>query len=411
MNLNDIIISNRYKKGGMNVNIKKLGAYMIAATMSVLSLSGCGQAASPSPGNTNTGNSAADTIKIGGSFALTGAVSIYGIAASNGAKLAIEEYNAKGGVLGKQVQFILEDNKGEQVDAANSFRKLVDNNNVVAFIGSDISSTTETIANIAAERNIPMITPTGTRLGITAIGNNVFRACYIDPAQGALLAQFAKEDLNATNVAVMVNSEVDYSVGIAETFTEDFEAMGGKVAVTVNYGDSDIDFKPILMNVKNANPDVVVVPDYYENIALIAAQAKEIGLNVPLIGGDGWDGVTTQVANNPEVVEGNFFINHYTPEDNRALVKDFIENYTAKYNEEPNAFAALGYDAALILLEAIESAGTTDSDAVITAMANTSLECVTGQVTFNEERNPIKSVSVIRIKNGQNTLFKQLDPQ
>lgn len=404
MNLNDIIISNRYDKGGVTVNIKKLGIFIVAGAISVLSLSGCTQG--------NSGTSAdADTIKIGGSFALTGSVAIYGVAASNGAKLAIEEYNANGGVLGKQVEFILEDNKGEQVDAANSFKKLVDNNKVVAFIGSDISSTTETIANIAAERNIPMITPTGTKAEITSIGENVFRACYIDPDQGALLAQFAKEDLNAQNVALMVNSEVDYSVGIAETFTQDFEQSGGSVVETVNYGDTDSDFKPILMNVKNANPDVVVIPDYYQKIALIAAQAKEIGLDVPLIGGDGWDGVTAQVQNNPEIVEGNYFINHYTPEDDRALVKDFITNYTAKYEEEPNAFAALGYDAAKILLEAIEAAGTTESDAVIEAMANTSLDCVTGMITFNELRNPVKSVSVIQIKEGKNTLFKTLDPQ
>lgn len=386
------------------MKFKKVYALVLAAMMGTMSLTGCSQ-------NTNAGNAAGDTIKIGGSFALTGEYAIYGIAANNGAKLAIEEYNANGGVLDKQIEWIVEDNKGSQVDAANAFKKLVDNNKVAAFIGSDISGTSETIANIAVEKGIPMITPTGTKLGITAIGENIFRACYVDPDQGKLLAQFATEDLSVKNAAIMVNSEVDYSVGIAEAFTEVFEASGGKVVTTVNYGQKDMDFKPILMNVKNANPDVIVIPDYYQKIALIAAQAKEIGIEAPLIGGDGWDGVTSQVANNPEVIENSYFINHYTPEDESPIVQDFIKNYKETYNEEANAFAALGYDAAKILIEAMKTAGTTESQAVIDAMKNTSLDCVTGHITFNELRNPIKSVSVIKIKEGKNTLFKKLDPK
>ncbi|MEF9958484.1 MAG: ABC transporter substrate-binding protein [Niameybacter sp.] len=377
---------------------KKIFAMGLAVMMTSMNFVGCQQA-----GGSN------DSIKVGASFDLTGSCAQYGIAASNGAKLAIEEYNAAGGVLEKQIEFILEDNKANQQDATNAFKKLVENDKVVAFIGSDISSTTETIAHLAAKKNIPMITPTGTKADITTIGNNIFRACYIDPAQGELLAKFATEDLNAKKVAVLINSESDYSSGIAEAFQELFEANGGEIVRVENYGNSDVDFKPILTNVKNADPEVIVIPDYYEMIANIATQAREIGIDATLIGGDGWDGVTEKTVNNPEVVEGSYFVNHYTVEDSSEMVQNFIQNYKAKYNEEPNAFAALGYDAARIMLEAIKTAGTIDATAVVTALQNTDLECVTGDITFDANRNPVKSVSVIAIQNGQNKLYKKLD--
>lgn len=377
---------------------RKLLAIALVAMMGTLSFVGCQKA-----------DASSDTIKIGVSFDLTGEAAQYGIATSNGVKLAIDEYNANGGVLGKQIEFILEDNKASQVDATNAFKKLVDNNKVIGFIGSDISSTTETIANLAAEKNIPMITPTGTKLGITTIGPNIFRACYVDPAQGELLAKFATEDLKAQTAAIMINSEQDYSTGIAEAFEAAFTAAGGTVVEKVNYGKNDVDFKPILANIKNANADVVVIPDYYETIATLITQAREIGITSTCIGGDGWDGVTEKTVNNPEVVEGSYFVNHYTVEDDAVIVQDFISNYKATYDAEPNAFAALGYDAAKILIEAIKTCESTEADAITAAMQNTSLDCVTGHITFDENRNPVKSVSVIEIKEGQNTLYKKLD--
>ena len=377
---------------------RKLLAVALVVMMGTLSFVGCQKA-----------DASSDTIKIGGSFDLTGEAAQYGIATSNGVKLAIDEYNANGGVLGKQIEFILEDNKASQVDATNAFKKLVDNNKVIGFIGSDISSTTETIANLAAEKNIPMITPTGTKLGITTIGPNIFRACYVDPAQGELLAKFAAEDLKAQTAAIMINSEQDYSTGIAEAFEAAFTAAGGTVVEKVNYGKNDVDFKPILANIKNANADVVVIPDYYETIATLITQAREIGITSTCIGGDGWDGVTEKTVNNPEVVEGSYFVNHYKVEDDAVIVQDFISNYKATYDAEPNAFAALGYDAAKILIEAIKTCESTEADAITAAMQNTSLDCVTGHITFDENRNPVKSVSVIEIKEGQNTLYKKLD--
>ena len=383
------------------MRIKKIVAMGTVCAMMIAMASGCG----------NASDHKADSLKIGGSFALTGDVAVYGKAASNGVKLAIEEYNAAGGVLGKQIEFILEDNKGSQVDASNAFKKLADKDQVVAFIGSDISSTTETIASIAKEKKIPMITPTGTNFKITSIGENIFRGCYVDPYQGEVLGQLASGDLKAKTAAIMVNSESDYSVGVAENFKKTFEAAGGKVVATVNYSSQDKDFKPILTNVKNFTPDVLVVPDYYTQIALIATQARELGITSTMIGPDGWDGALEQVPNNPEVLQNSYFINHYSPEDQSQITQDFIKNYKAKYNEAPNAFAALGYDSAKIMIEAIKSANATESEKITEAMKKTAIEGATGKITFDENRNPIKSVAVMEIKDGKYSLYKKLDPK
>ncbi|MGL4798122.1 MAG: ABC transporter substrate-binding protein [Cellulosilyticaceae bacterium] len=378
------------------MKMKKMFAIGMAIAMGTMSLAGCSK------------TEESDTIKIGASFDLTAGAAQYGKAASNGAQLAIDEYNAQGGVLGKQIAMILEDNKSSQVDATNAFKKLVDKDKIVAFIGSDISSTTETIANIAEERKIPMITPTGTTKSITEVGEHIFRACFIDPDQGEILAQFAAGDLKAKTAAIMVNSESDYSTGIAEVFATTFEAAGGKVATTVNYGKNDVDFKPILANVKTANPDIIIIPDYYETIAIIATQAREIGITAPLLGGDGWDGVTDKVTDNPEVVEGSYFVNHYSPDDESAIVQDFIASYTAKYGAAPNAFAALGYDAARVMIEAIKTADSTDEAKIVEAMKNTDLSCVTGDLTFDEFRNPKKAACIITIKDGKNTFYTRV---
>lgn len=355
-------------------------------------------------------DSDANTIKIGGSFDVTGATAQYGIPANKGALLAVKEYNEAGGVLGKQIEYIFEDNKGVQTDAASAYKKLSDSKDVIGFIGADISGTTETIANLAKEDGIPMISPSATKKEITSIAPNIFRACYIDPTQGEILANFADTSLNAKTAAVMINNESDYSVGIAEAFIEQVEALGIDVVAQVNYTAADVDFKSILAPVANANPDVILIPDYYEAVAKIAPQAREIGISGTFLGGDGWDGVTAMVGTNAEPINGSYFINHYTTEDDSPIVQDFIANYTEEYGTTPNAFAALGYDAACILLEGFARAETTDSSAVVNAIQNIDIEAVTGHITFDENRNPQKSVTVIEIVDGQNKLLEKFNP-
>jgi len=382
------------------MKIKKLVALATISVLALTAVAGCG-----------SGGKGGDTIKIGASFALTGSVAIYGKAANNGALLAIKEYNANGGVLGKQIEYFVEDNKGDEIESTNAFQKLVDKEKVVAFMGSDISSTTEAIAQLAAEINMPMITPTGTKFEITSAGNNVFRACYVDPYQGRIIADFAATDLGGKTAAILMDNGADYSKGIAETFQTTFEGHGGEIVNIESYTEQDKDYKPLLLNIKANNPDIILIADYYGPVSLIAQQIKETGIDAILVGPDGWDGVVEQIQHDPSVLEGAYFINHFSPDIEEPTVQSFIKNYTAEYGEAPNSFAALGYDAAKILIDAMVESGSTDADGVIAKMQATNLDGATGNITFGPDRNPVKSVVIIEIKDGKNTTHKQMDPQ
>ena len=373
------------------------------ALVSMLLLAGCNAQ--------DSSDSKEDTLKIGASFALTGDVAVYGKAANNGAQLAIKEFNEKGGVLDMQVEYLVEDNKGDQIEATNAFNKLVDKEKVVAFIGSDISSTSEAIAQLAAEINLPMITPTGTKAEITQAGNNVFRACYIDPYQGRIVADFAAKELNGKTASILMDNGEDYSKGVAEEFAKVFESHGGTILSTESYTSQDKDYKPLLLNIKENEPDILLISDYYGPLSLIAQQIQEVGIESTLVGPDGWDGVLSLIENDPSVLEGAYFINHYSPDDEDPVVQSFITAYRDEYGEEPNAFAALGYDAAVIMLNAIEDAGSTDSGAIIASVQSSETKGATGTITFGADRNPVKSVAIIQILDGENTMLKKMDPQ
>ncbi len=380
--------------------LRKLMSLTLTGVLLAGALAGCGQK--------DSGSADSDVIKIGGIAPLTGNVAVYGVAASNGAKLAIEEINASGGILGKQIEYIEYDDKGDTTEAVNAYKKLVNNNKVNAIIGAVTSKPTLAITPLAAKEGIPMITPTATALDVTAAGTNIFRTCFIDPYQGEIMAKFALENLNASKAAVLYNTADDYSLGVAEAFKNYFEANGGTVVSYEGYGADEKDYKAILTNVKTQNPDVLFLPDYYNTVGLIAQQVKEVGINATLLGADGWDGVLT-VA--PEAVEGGYFCNHYSTDDTAEEVQNFIKKYKETYNEDPVSFAALGYDTVKILAAAIEKAGTTDYDAVVKALAETNITSVTGTITYDENRNPVKDVAIIKIENGQNRLYTKVNPQ
>ncbi len=348
-------------------------------------------------------------IKIGGLAPLTGDVAVYGTASSKGTKLAFEEANKDGGVLGKQIEFILEDEKGDQNEAVNAYNKLVNNKEVLAIIGDVTSKPAAAVAIESQKDGIPMVAPTATAANVTEAGENVFRACFLDPFQGKTMAKFSKDKLKYTKVAIMYNNADDYSTGLAEAFKQEFEKNGGKIVSYEAYGGDDVDFKAQLTKIKGQDPEALFIPDYYNTVAKIAAQSKDTGLKVTLLGADGWDGVLDKVQS-PDLVEGAYFCNHYSPDDTDPKVKDFISNYKAKYNETPNAFAALGYDAGKILIAAIEKAGSTDKDKVIAALKDTEIETVTGKITFDKDRNPIKSVTVLQIKNGKSVFYEKVNP-
>lgn len=352
----------------------------------------------------------ADVVKLGATAPLTGPVAIYGITATNGSKLAMDEINKNGGVLGKQVEFIVLDSKGDPTEAITAYNRLVDEG-IVGFIGDAPSKPTLAIAEVAAQDNMPMITPTGTQFNITEAGPNVFRTCFTDPYQGVVLANFAKNNLKAETVAIVVNNSSDYSDGVAKAFVEQAEKLGLKVVAKEGYSDGDKDFRAQLTKILPTNPDVLVIPDYYEQVALITTQAREVGLKSTFVGPDGWDGVAKTLDSSAyAAVENAYFTNHFSLQDQSEKVQNFVKAYREVYNEDPSSFAALSYDSAYMMKAAIEKAGTTEKQAVIDALKTLDYDGVTGHLTFDEKNNPVKAVTVLKIVNGEYTFDSVVEP-
>lgn len=346
---------------------------------------------------------AASEIYIGGLSPLTGDLAVYGTANTKGAELAFEEINADGGINGAQIKFDTQDEKGDATEAVNAYNKLVDGG-VVAILGDVTSAPCAAIADASVADNMPCITGTGTAANITTYGDNYFRVCFTDPLQGKTMATFAAENLEAKTAAILYNVSSDYSDGLAQAFVEQAADMNLTIVAKESYADQDKDFKAQLTTIVGLKPDVLFIPDYYSKVALIANQAKEVNCEAVLLGADGWDGVMETLDESAaDVVEGAYFCNHYSAEDENPIVQNFIKNYKDKYGETPNAFAALGYDAACILADAIERAGSTESQAIIDALAATEYEGVTGKISFDEVGDPVKSLTIIKIVGGKYT--------
>lgn len=368
--------------------MKKIIAMLTGATM----MMSCGA---------NQSQEESSTIKVGGMGPLTGSAAMYGITVDKGAKLAFEEINANGGVLGKKFEYISLDEKADPIEAVNAYNKLTDEG-VVAILGSVTSKPTLAVAELAAQDGIPMITPTGTQINITDAGPNIFRVCFTDPYQGSTLAKFSKDELGAKTAAIMVNTSSDYSDGIANAFIKQAEKEGIKVVANEGYSDGDKDFKAQLTKINSENPDILVVPEYYELSALIATQAREIGMKSTFVGPDGWDGIIgTLDSSSYSVVDNSYFTNHYSTEDNNEKVQSFLKKYREKYNEEPTAFSALAYDTVYVLKNAIDKAGTTDKTELTKAIKASDMDGVTGHLTFDENNNPIKAVTIIKVQDGK----------
>ena len=379
--------------------MKKLNVVLMGAALLLTACGGAKESAEE-----------AKVMKLGGIGPLTGPLAIYGVTSTNGSKLAFEEINKNGGILGKQVEYIVLDEKGDSTEAVTAYNKLVDEG-VVALIGDITSKPSLAVAEVAAQDNLPMITPTGTQFNITEAGPNVFRVCFTDPYQGVVLANFAKNNLNAETAAVVVNNSSDYSDGVAKAFVEQAEKLGLKVVAKEGYSDGDKDFRAQLTKILPTNPDVLVVPDYYEQVALLTTQAREVGIKATFVGPDGWDGVAkTLDASAYGAVENSYFTNHYSLQDQSPKVQNFLKAYKEAYNEEPSAFSALSYDAAYMMKAAIEKAGTTDKQAVVDALKNLDYDGVTGHLTFDENNNPVKAVTVLKIVNGEYTFDSVVEP-
>ncbi|MBS5925807.1 MAG: ABC transporter substrate-binding protein [Clostridium sp.] len=382
---------------------KKLLCGVLASAMAFSVLAGCG-------GNSE-GGADSEVIKIGGIGPLSGPNSTYGISVKEGADLLAEEINAAGGINGKKVEFIFEDDQSDNTVAASAFNKLVDKDGVCAILGGVTSGTTLAIAPNSTNKKIPMITPTGTEPTITNVGGDfMFRGCFVDSFQGEILAKYTKENLGKTTAAVLYNSSSDYSKGIANAYKETLEKNGGQVVEFLSYGsDKETDFKAQLTKIKSANPDVIILPDYYNVVGLIAKQARDMGITSQFLGGDGWESEElTKIGGT--AVDGAIYINHYYAEDTEENVKNFVDSYTKKYNKTPDCFAALSYDTAKILVKAIEKANSTDGTAIRDALAGMEINSVTGNIKFNEERSAVKSATIIKINGDKKELNDKVNP-
>jgi branched-chain amino acid transport system substrate-binding protein len=339
-------------------------------------------------------------VVVGGVAPLTGEAATFGVSTKNGYDLAVAEWNAKGGVLGKQVKLVFADDKGDPAEGATVFTKLIEQDKACAILGTVMSKVSLAGAPICQAAKVPMIATASTNPKVTGVGNFVFRACFIDPFQGTVGAKFAFDDLKAKKAACLFDVGNDYTKGLSEFFKAKFTALGGEVVGFEGHATGTSDFKAQLTKILAAKPDVLYVSDYYADVAIIAKQARELGFKGPMVGGDGWDSPKlTEIAG--PAIEGCFFTNHYAKEDKAPIVQDFVKKYTAKYNAAPDALAALAYDATNIMLDAINRAGSTDGAAIQGALVKTDLKVVTGQVKFDGDRNPVKSAVIIEIKDGK----------
>lgn len=286
-----------------------------------------------------------NVIKIGGLSALTGTSSVYGTACSNGSKLAVKEINENGGVLGKELRFVLHDEKGDIEEAVNAYNRLI-GDDITVIVGDVMSKPCAAVAELAAEDGVTLITPTATAESITSFGDSVFRVCFTDGVQGTVMARYAYEDLGAKSVAVMYNTSGDYSSGISSSFREEADILGLEICAYEGYGSEDTDFRSQLTKIKGKSPDALFLPDYYTSAALIVSQAREMGIDCVILGADGWDGITAAVSEgNISILDDCRYSAHFSPTDSEKSVSDFVKNYTEEYGHTPTSLAALGYDA------------------------------------------------------------------
>jgi branched-chain amino acid transport system substrate-binding protein len=351
-----------------------------------------------------------NVIRIGVFNSLTGGTATFGISSTNGIRMAAEEWNARGGILGKQIQLIVEDDQSKPEEAAMVVTKLVNQNRVVGILGEVASSRTLAGAPIAQKAGIPLITPASTNPKVTRVGDFIFRVCYTDSFQGAVCARFAIQRLGLHRLAILKDVKNDYSMGLADYFKRTAELLGGQIVTEESYSEGDTDFRAQITTIKAANPEVIFIPGYYTEAGLIAKQVAEQNLNVRLIGGDGWDSPRT-VEIGGAAVEGAFFCNHYSAEDTSQIVRRFVAAHVEKYGYVPDAMAPLSYDAAGLLFTAIQTAGSTEGSKIRDAISQThDFPGVCGNITIDAERNARKAAVMLQIDQGKLKVYDVIQP-
>ncbi|WP_339061284.1 ABC transporter substrate-binding protein [Tepidibacillus marianensis] len=391
--------------------MKRWMVFLTILAMVASILSGCG-------GSQTTSSSEAKTIKIGADLELSGGVAAFGSSARDGAKLAVEEINAAGGVLGKQLELVVADNASKPEESTRSIQKLISEDKVVAVVGAATSGNTLAASTVAMEKKVPIITPSGTATKVTVdertgkVHDYVFRTCFIDPFQGTVMGNFAAKELQAKTAAIYIDSSSDYSKGLAKSFEDQFKKNGGQIVTQESYQQKDNDFKAVLTRIKDKNPDVIYVPGYYEEVGKIVKQGREMGITVPFLGGDGWDAPQMFDIAGKEALNNTFFSNHYSSEDTSPEVQKFVGSFKEKYNKVPDGFAVLGYDSVQLIAKAIKDAGSAEPTKIKDALAKIKdFKATSGTITYNATHDPIKSAVIIEYKDGKQSFKTKVNPE
>lgn len=367
------------------------------AAVALAALFGCDRGGDPST-----------ALRVGHVASLTGDTATFGQSADRGMRLAIQEINRAGGVLGRALELLTEDDRSVTEEARTAAQKLLQRDRVIALLGEVASSRSLAAAPEAQRARIPMITPASTNPRVTEVGDYVFRACFTDPFQGAVMARFAAQELGAKRVAILFDFRQDYSVGLAEFFRRTFRELGGEIVADERYSGGDIEFRAQLTTIRGTEPDAIFVPGYYTELGLIAKQARGLGITAPLLGGDGWDSEKTLEIGGP-AVEGYFFSTHYSADSDDPRVQKFVKSFRDAYGSLPDGMAALGYDAAHLLADALRRAGTAEGPKLRDAIAATrDFQGVTGRISIDSQRNARKDAVVLKIENGRFRYYRTI---
>jgi branched-chain amino acid transport system substrate-binding protein len=380
------------------MNMRRPG--LLALTLGVLAAFGC------APGRSKK------EIVIGEYGSLTGNTATFGQSTKNGSEMAFAEVNQAGGLLGKPVRLIVEDDQSKPEEAATAVTKLINQNAVQAVLGEVASSRSLAAAPICQGARVPMITPSSTNPKVTQVGDYIFRVCFTDIQQGEADAKFAAKSLKFKRAALLYDVRNDYSVGLRLVFAQKFKEYGGEIVAEQSYSEGDSDFRAQLTQLKSANPapEVIYVPGYYTEVGTIARQSRDLGITAPLLGGDGWDSPRLWEIGG-KALNGCYFSNHYSVDDPSPAVQKFVSDYKAKYGATPDALAALGYDAARILADAIKRADSVDGPKLRDALAQTkTFAGVTGSITIDKDRNAVKPVVMLKVQDGKFVFQERIEP-
>lgn len=399
---------------------------MLLAALAVVG-TGCEKKTQPASSDTDTGKQAAqapgtpatppaappadaNTLLLGVATSLTGGQATFGISTRNGIDLALNQANEAGGVKGKKLAMRVYDTQGKPEEAAQAVTRLITQDKVLIILGDVASSNSLAMAEKAQAAGVPMITPSSTNPTVTEKGDYIFRACFIDPFQGFVMAKFAREHLKLSQVAVLQDNKSAYSIGLTEVFTRKFTEMGGKIATTESFSQGDTDYRAQLTAIKKTQPEGIYVPGYYSEVGVIARQAKELGLNVPLLGGDGWDSEKLYELGG-SAIQGSYFTNHYSPDNPDPRIQKFVADYKAAYGGVPDALAALAFDAANMAIDALKQAPDTSGPALRDTIAKTKdFPGVGGTITLDEKRNPVKAAVVLKVGDGKSEYVTTVNP-